>query len=446
MMLFDLSNRETAILIIITLFLGFMMRYPSVRSSIASLVRCALSWKLVAATTLAWLWIAVGVSILSKLGLWEIKYLKETVLWAAFSGTLIAFRGLNAEDPISQFRAVLTEQLKWTTLIVFYSNWESLSLFWELCLIPVLALLGASLAVAESDKKLNPAITPIKGIASLIGLVLLVYVSVKVFQQPDRFFTFDSLVILGLPFALAIWTIPFGYVFSLIGAYELLIIHLRIGNDQPRDLRFYSILKALELGHVNATKVRRINKLMASKATWAKSHEELDNLYESLRETMLDPDNKESRDFMWPEPPLYEGEIRYNSIDEYLQEANPILDLLIELWESTVKEFSHTSGEGTVPHKLESFLTKRWPEVDAIYQRTNEMNHAPKEGERFDRELQGFSSDLHNIYWFYSPENTSITEPPRRGYLVLSGYRSAEKQFQRLMLATKKLCASHQAS
>lgn len=436
---FDLSNREIAILILVTAFLAIMMRLPNVRNSILSLLRCALSWKLTTGTLLAWLWIALGVWLLSKFGIWTIIHLKETVLWAAFSGTLIAFRGLNADDPIKQFRAVLTEQLKWTSLFVFYANWESFPLFGELLLIPCLAILGGLLGVAESGEKYKIIVAPLQGIASIIGLGLLAYVSLKVFQEPQRFFSFSSLVSLVLPFVLAIWTVPFGYVISLIGVYEMLILHLKIGHDQPRDLRFYSIVKAFELGHVNAAKVRRMDKLMARRAIWAKSHDELDELYKCLRETLLDPDNRESRDFLWPEPELLEGEMRYSSLSEYLEVIDPLLNRARALWHSTVEEFSKTTEQSTIPPKLERFLSTTWHEADELYQYVNTIHRAPKEAELFDRVLHCFCCELHNMFWMFSPENPADETHTRRDFLTFAGYRYAAMEYERMLRLRAKL-------
>ena len=184
----------------------------------------------------------------------------------------------------------------------------------------ILALLGATLAVAESDEKYKSAIGSLQGLATIIGLGLLVFVSVTIMRHPEKLFRVDTLIVLALPFVLSVWTVPFGYIITLIGGYEQLFINLRIGHDQPHDLRFYSMLKFAELGHVNASKIRRMDKLMATRATWAKSHDELDNLYENLQQTLSDSDNKESRGFIWPEPNLLSGEVRYISVAGYLKE------------------------------------------------------------------------------------------------------------------------------
>ncbi len=64
------------------------MRYLTVRKAMATLVQCALNWKLITVAGLAWVWIAAGVSILARIGVWEGSFIKETILWAAFSGTV----------------------------------------------------------------------------------------------------------------------------------------------------------------------------------------------------------------------------------------------------------------------------------------------------------------------------------------------------------------------
>ena len=394
---------------------------------------------------LVWIWVGLGVAILSRIEFWEQSLLNETLFWGALSGTWIAFRGLNCDDPIGRFRPILSEQLQLSAFIVFYSNLGSLPLVGELILIPSLALIGASIAIAESDAKFQVLRAPLQALASIVGLFLLVFVSVKVIRNPDHYFTVKTLKSLILPLLLIAWTVQFGYITSLMGAYEMLLIHSRNSHDQPRDLRFYTILKMIELGHLNARKLRRMDALMASRASWAKSHEELDEFFTALRESLLDPDNKESRDLIWPKTEHALGESRYDSMGEYRAVAIPVLDEAVCLWEVTVATFLETAGgeeapcDLRAPAKLEEFLSREWPGADNIYQAINDLDRPPDAGNRFDRELESFCSDLHQIFWYYSPNNTSITDRADRCYLTFNAYRIARRQHERLLRAKRKL-------
>jgi len=442
---FELSNRESAILISVAVFMLAMMRFKPVRQSLTSLCRNALKWQLVSTSLLAWGWIALGVVGLSNSRFWDVSMLKATVVWTLLSGTAIAFRGLASDDPEGRFRSAVSDQLKFSALIVFYANLRSLPLLGELLLIPSTAVIGCSMAIVDSDDKLAILRAPLQALTSAIGLCLLIFVTTDVISAPSVYFKIATLKSLILPILLIVWTIPFGYLIGLIGSYEILFVGQKFGNDQPRDVRFYSILKTFELGRINASRVRRMTKLMAARARWAKSHEELDAFYEALRETLLDPDNKESRDFIWPKAEPLPAEIRYNSLDEYLQAATPLFEQSVRLWELTVETFQRTSGGDQPPPdlvaspELEAFLRKEWPTADSIDLAMNDLHHPPETGVRFDRELHSFCSELQQIFWYYSPQNTSITEPSRRGYLVFSSYRTAARQFDRLALAARKL-------
>ncbi len=438
-----LSNRETAILIWLILFLGFVARYPQMRKLLVSFVRAMLAWKLVAFAILAWLWIVIGVSILAKLEIWESIHLKDTIIWAAFSGNLIAFQGMNTDDPIGKLGSHIAEQFKLTTLIVFYSNWGTFPLVGELLLFPILALLGGSLALAGHDKELRQLVPILQWIIGLIGLGMIIFVSMMIIREPENFFNQTTMVSLCLPFILAIWAVPVGYAFSLVSGYEQIFIHLR--NSSP-DLRFYSFLKVAELGHFHATRIRRMDRLMAGRASWEESQDDLDIFFVELRKTLLDPDNKDSRDFIWPKTELIAGEMRYASLEDYLAEVDPLFDDLIRLWESTAETFSHSDNTDKVTPALSKFLAKNWHEMERIHLGINELNQAPEVAERFDRELHAFCYDLEHVFWLYSPENISILEESRRGFLVFDGYRSATKQFERLLIKTRKLYEFAQVS
>ncbi|BCX48599.1 hypothetical protein HAHE_25070 [Haloferula helveola] len=447
---FELSNRETAMLICVAVFILVMMwRYKSVRRSLQSVGRQALKWKLASTALLGWAWISLGVALLSHVGFWEVSLMKETVLWALLPGTAIAFRGLGKEDPNDAFRSVVSDQLKLSALIVFYANLRALPLLGELLLIPSMAIIGVSMAIAEGEDRFAILRQPLQGLASLVGFALLIFVSIDVFANPAAYFTTATLKSLLMPPLLIGWAIPFGYGVGLIGAYEVLWVRQKVGGKQPPDLRFYSMLKAFELAGFNAGRVGRMTRLMAGRARWAKSHEELDDLYSALRETLLDPDNKDSRDFMWPKAKPLPGEVRFGSLGEYLEVATPVFEQSVDLWLTTVETFQRTSGGGEpppdliAPSELEAFLRSGWPTAEHIDRAINDINLPPEAGIRFDRELESFCAELQQIFWYYSPENTSCTQPPRRGYLVFSSYRSATKQFDRLILAAKKLTASN---
>jgi hypothetical protein len=446
-MTFDLSNRETAILISVAAFMMIMMRFQQVRHSVLSLCWQVLNWKLVSISILAWSWIAFGVVILLIIGFWDTSLLKETLLWMLLSGTAIAFHGLANNNQNSRFRSIISDQLKFSAFIVFYANLRSLPLIGELLLIPSMALIGCSMAIVESDEKFQILKAPLNILTSIIGFCLLFFVTVDVVSNPTAYFTVGTLKSLILPVFLIVWTIPFGYIISLIGACEILLIRQIRGNDQSRDVRFYSFLKAFELGRFDTRRVRRMNTLMAARGRWSKSHEELDEFYEALRETMLDPDNMDYRDFIWPKHETIPGEFRYNSLDEYLEVTTPLFEQAVELWNMTVEIFHRTSGGGEpppdieAPAELEAFLSNKWPTAESIDLAMNDLKQPPEHVMRFDRELHSFCSELQQIFWYYSPQNTSITEPPRRGYLVFSSYRVASKQFDRLLLASSKLAA-----
>jgi hypothetical protein len=433
---YELTNRETATFIWIALFLLYMSRHRSVRESLVSVVCSALKLKLVALACFAWLWIALGVCFLLKLGIWEVIHLKDTVIWALFSGTLIAFRGISSNDPIGEFRAHLSELFRVTALIVFYANWQSLPLVWELLFVPVTAFLAALSAVAATEEKFRPVEILLQWIIGLLGLGMMIYVTALVLRNPDGFLSGSTLVSCLLPFILAIWAVPFGYVSSVISGYEQILLRLR---NAPADLRFYSVLKIAELGNLHATRIRRISSLMAGRAAWEQSQDGLDSFFGELQKTLRDPDNREPRDFIWPKPKLLPGELQYSSLDEYLSAVDPLLDDLIRLWISTIEEFSQTNDEGEVPVALANFLSDNWPEMERIHGLINDLKAAPEEALCFDRELHSFCYDLEHVFSFYSPQDTSIIEPSHRGFMVFSGYRSAQKQFERLALRAKKL-------
>jgi len=434
------TNREIAYGIIALAFIVWVSRYAPVRNSFKGLVSAAASPKLVTPVLSTWFWITLGVTLLAHLELWDLSLLKETLIWAVFSGITTLFLGVSSDDPNRKFARSLSSQFKVGVVIVFYVNLVTFPLLVEIPLILTLTFLSLIQAVSE-QKNVSKYIGRALGFA---GIILFIVVTWKVIQQPKLIFSFEAVKSFALPFALVIWTIPFGYLFSVLAAYEELFNRLNLKRSQERDLRFYNSLHLFASGRLNASRIKRMDKLLSRKPTWVKNHDEIDDLFKKLGITLQDPDNRDARDFIWPEPELFPGEVRYTSVDDYLEIVNPLFERLLSLWESTSEMFERTSKEGILPKIVADFLVSRWPKIDALYHEINQLDRAPSGAEKFDQELHVFSADLHQIYWFYSPENTSILELPRRDYLVFSNYRSAVQQSERLSLATRKFSKAHQ--
>jgi hypothetical protein len=90
---------------------------------------------------------------LSEFELWNAEPLKNTIFWCVSVGFMSLFKLEQIEKDQGFFKHSVINNLKLLAILQFIVGVYTFSLWIEILLVPVLALIGSMLAIAEIDKR-----------------------------------------------------------------------------------------------------------------------------------------------------------------------------------------------------------------------------------------------------------------------------------------------------
>lgn len=316
------SNRELAALVYTVILITDIILYHSTRRALVAVIKIAFSVKIILMVSLTMGYIALGVYVLNRCELWAFRYLKETVLWAVFSGLTIGISGVTERKPNQFYIGVMKSQVRIAVVIGFIVNLYSLPLLGELVLLPALTSVGIMGVLSEKDENLYKAKGCLETIQAMVGIGLLVYVGYQIYHQPDKFFNASVIRSFSIPILLAVWTIPAGYALSIISAYESAFIRMNLDGN----LRRYAKLKFAFMCGLNANRIKRADTLLCGWLFSAENREDIDSLFSELALTLNDPVMDEPGDFVWEDKELSFGNTaKFVDLNEYLEIVLPWL-------------------------------------------------------------------------------------------------------------------------
>ena len=252
-----LSTREQASLILLSVFVIWGLFQRKVREGLPQLILTFLNRSILLSLFLLSLYILLEVWIGYRLGFWNSKLVKETVIWSVVSGSVLLFKGaLKANKEPHFFRNAAYATVIPTVFITFFINLTSFNLIAEIVLQIVIAILAVtSIYTHARDIGGNEPIRKFcDRILALIVFIWLVYTVRHVFETWAQLDGYQLLWEFVLPIWLTIGLLPFLFALSLYVAYEY---PFRLINDETNVCRIrWRARLALELtrfnGHVTS--------------------------------------------------------------------------------------------------------------------------------------------------------------------------------------------------
>jgi hypothetical protein len=218
------NNRELALLIWIAIGIVGAIFFKPVRKFIATAFEIFTSKTFLVIIILLIGYLFLIVYGLSKIDLWNLNLLKDTIIWLIGVGFVIAFNAIGKN--IQYFKKIALESIQFTIILEFVVNLHVLSFIFEFTTIPLLVFIGLVQAVNEykvGNKKVGKFIS---SIVNLYALTVFIFAIYKTIQNYTLDFTWEALQSLLLPTILTILFIPFSYLIALYSAYENLFIKL----------------------------------------------------------------------------------------------------------------------------------------------------------------------------------------------------------------------------
>jgi hypothetical protein len=276
--LLSLDNREVASLFWLSVLALFAMAIPEFRKGMPGILRLLFLSKITIGLLFWLVYLVVGLAIAEYLGIWETFLLKDTIIWALFSGFGLVMATNEALRNDGHFRDILRKAVGLVVLVEFLVNSHNFPIAGELILIPTLFILGALRVAAAAKPELEPTKKALDFILAVgLGLISIAVVSAV---TSDNFFSGNTLKEFLLPPLMTILLLPFLYMLALYIAYELLFVRTNHAIDDHRFRRRIK-LSAIRKCHLSLARIKRFSTHTARHLRKTSSPEEMDQILSS---------------------------------------------------------------------------------------------------------------------------------------------------------------------
>lgn len=240
-MLEILNNRELAILFWLTVFCIYFFsseKMVEARKAFRNLLVGFFAKKIISIIILMIIYVLIIVYNLAEVGLWNVEQLKNTIFWSISVATLSLFKLNTIKKDKSFFKNSILNNLKILAIIQFIIGVYTFSLLVEIILIPILFLIGAMIAIADSDKKHAQVKRLLEYLLSIFGVIVIVftvYMLVTNFGEIMKKKTFYDFMV---PVLLTFFYLPFIFIMMIYTTYEDVFSRLRfsIKNKMLRNI------------------------------------------------------------------------------------------------------------------------------------------------------------------------------------------------------------------
>lgn len=225
-----LNNREIAIalwLLVISIYIFSSSKMAAVRSALKGVLAALFVRKIMTVFCLMVAYIAIVIYWLYELKLWNFEQLKNTIFWFFSVGFISLFKLEKIKKDKNFFKHSVLGNLKLLAILQFVVGVYTFSLWGEILLVPVLALLGAMLAIAETDKKHNQVKVFLEYCLSSFGVLLIIYTLYMLMTNFGEFGKEKTAYDFFVPPLLTLCYLPFVFFMLVYSTYEQVFVSLR---------------------------------------------------------------------------------------------------------------------------------------------------------------------------------------------------------------------------
>lgn len=235
-----MNNRELATLIWCGLFFGYAFTKAPIRQSLLNVLYALVHPKILLVLGLMLGYVSAIVWAFHALGGWELRMLKDTVLWFGFGAMALVFEFVSNRNHRDLFQRILTDNLKVIVVLEFLVNAHTFGLLIELLILPILILILALNEMAQAKKEYEDVAKVTNGLQVMAGLLVLgsaLWRSVSDFQALANVATLKDFLLAPV---LSLCLSPFLYCVALVAIYEQIFVFLNLGPDDRQVRRYAS--------------------------------------------------------------------------------------------------------------------------------------------------------------------------------------------------------------
>ncbi len=168
-------------------------------------------------------------------GIWDITSLKASLIWAVTAAVFMVGKVIsNKEAPTMYFRSAVLGGLKVSVVLEFVVQLYVFPLLLELIIVPVAAVVGAMIAVCDTDEKYAAVKRLLNGALAILGFAMIGYAAYRLSGDIEGFWQFATVLSFLHPILLTLMFIPFLWLVAVAVAYENVFCRLRFFVDDPK--------------------------------------------------------------------------------------------------------------------------------------------------------------------------------------------------------------------
>lgn len=248
------SSREIAVGIYLVLLVIYVLVKTESRNAMIKVVKVACNRKL-AIPFLFLVFYAFGlVWKLSQYSFWKSTYIKDITIWFLFAGVPLCFKAINHKDD-HYFRKSITNNLKFTAMVEFFSGTFTFSLPIELLIQPIIAFLVIVQEISKHDKKYSSVATIVSVILSCVGVGIFYATVQEAIKEYAQLNAIDLIVRFCIPIVFSLFFIPAAYLLAIYAKYEILFYRMDFLTEDNKQTRKKYKKKAIQACGLSYNKV-----------------------------------------------------------------------------------------------------------------------------------------------------------------------------------------------
>ena len=254
------TPREWATITLLGLLILFFAKSKEGRSSILRVINAFFQQKILLTILCAQIYLMLIIFALSKFGLWNNSYLRETLFFLFYTSISLIFKYISNECVVS-VKGIVEDTIKATLIIEFYLNIYTFSYLGELFLQFLLSLFYLMGVWNKRDTKETETVYVCTQILfySLTSF-LIGYSIYKIFQQWQDIFLIENIVSLLFPIIATIAYWPFLYLLSVYAAYESWFVRVFFASNKNKETYRFRKQRIIQTCRLNLRKIIFVSK------------------------------------------------------------------------------------------------------------------------------------------------------------------------------------------
>ncbi|MDO6501216.1 hypothetical protein [Photobacterium sanguinicancri] len=224
------NNRELVIALWVVAISFYVLKSPKmkdVRKSFKRVIEAFFVKTIMSVLSLMIIYMGTIVYMLSEMGLWNVEQVKNTLFWGASVGLMSLFKLETIKTDENFFKHSVVGNLKLLALIQFVVSVYSFPLLGEVVLVPLLAFIGAMLAIAGTDEKYVAVKRLLEYLLSTFGLLVIGYTIYMLITNFGEIAKEKTLYDFIVPPLLTLFYLPFIFIMMVYSTYEQVSVRLR---------------------------------------------------------------------------------------------------------------------------------------------------------------------------------------------------------------------------